>query len=468
VVKKLVSFLYILLDFLFTGGTWIAFVLYRRLIIDGRAFIEIYEWQRQLINAAVIGTYWVIVYALAGLYSDPYRRSRLRELTQVLKFSFLGVFVIFFLIFLDDQAPNYLFFRMTFTFYFLLQFLCITVMRLFFSTIIALRIRKRKIGYPTLLIGSGKVALQIFEDLNNRKRSLGYYFKGYLNIKDLNYNHLFGKIKHLGTTERLEEVIKNRKIEEVIIALEQEESSHIGEIVDICEKNNVFIKVVPNVYDYLLGSVKSSHIMGAPLIEVSPNILSNWESAVKRVFDLGFSITALLCLAPVYATVALAVKLNSPGPIFYRQERVGRNGEPFMIVKFRSMYIDAEKFGPALSKDKDPRITPVGRILRKTRLDELPQFWNVLKGEMSIVGPRPERQFFIDKIVKVAPHYRHLHKVRPGVTSWGQVKYGYAENVEEMVERLKYDILYIENISLLLDIKIILYTVIVMIEGRGK
>ena len=235
-----------------------------------------------------------------------------------------------------------------------------------------------------------------------------------------------------------------------------------------CEKNNVFIKVVPNVYDYLLGSVKSSHIMGAPLIEVSPNILSNWESAVKRAFDLAFSITALICLSPVYATLALAVKLNSPGPVFYRQERVGRNGEPFMIVKFRSMYIDAEKFGPALSKDKDPRITPVGRFLRKTRLDELPQFWNVLKGEMGIVGPRPERQFFIDKIVKVAPHYRHLHKVRPGVTSWGQVKYGYAENVEEMVERLKYDILYIENISLLLDIKIILYTIIVMIEGRGK
>ena len=467
-VKKLVSFLYILLDFLFTGGTWIAFVLYRRLIIDGRAFIEIYEWQQQLINAAVIGTYWTIVYALAGLYGDPYRRSRLRELTQVLKFTFLGVFIIFFFIFLDDQAPNYLFFRMTFTFYFLLQFLCIAVMRLIFSTLVVMQIRKRKIGYPTLLIGSGKVALQIFEDLNNRKRSLGYLFKGYLNINGLNYKDLMGKLKHLGTTENLEEIIKKRKIEEVIIALEQEESSHIGEIVDICEKSNVFIKVVPTVYDYLLGSVKSSHIMGAPLIEVSPNILSNWESAIKRAFDLAFSITALLCLAPVYAIVALAVKLNSPGPIFYRQERIGRNGEPFMIIKFRSMYIDAEKFGPALSKDKDPRITPVGRILRKTRLDELPQFWNVLKGEMSIVGPRPERQFFIDKIVKVAPHYRHLHKVRPGVTSWGQVKYGYAENVEEMVERLKYDILYIENISLLLDIKIILYTIIVMIEGRGK
>lgn len=466
--KRLVGFLYVLLDFLFTGGTWISFVLYRRLIIDGRAFIEVYEWQQQIINAAVIAVYWIIVYTLAGLYGDPYRRSRLRELTQVLKFTFLGVFIIFFFIFLDDQAPNYLFFRMTFTFYFILQFLCIALIRLFVSTLIVIRIRKRKIGYPTLLIGSGKIAWQIFEDLNNRKRSLGYFFKGYLSLKEQNYKQLWGKLKHLGTTENLEEVIKSRKIEEVIIALEQEESAHIGEIVDICEKNNVFIKVVPNVYDYLLGSVKSSHIMGAPLIEVSPNILSDWEIALKRLFDLAFSITALICLSPIYAMVALAVKFNSAGPIFYRQERVGRNGLPFMIVKFRSMYIDAEKFGPALSKDKDPRITPVGRFLRKTRLDELPQFWNVLKGDMSIVGPRPERQFFIDKIVKVAPHYRHLHKVRPGVTSWGQVKYGYAENVEQMVERLKYDILYIENISLLLDIKIILYTIIVMIEGRGK
>ncbi|MCL4142090.1 UNVERIFIED_CONTAM: hypothetical protein GTU68_046685 [Idotea baltica] len=160
--------------------------------------------------------------------------------------------------------------------------------------------------------------------------------------------------------------------------------------------------------------------------------------------------------------------MDSKGPIFYSQERIGKQGQPFKILKFRTMHTDAEKAGPALSSDHDPRITKVGKWLRKLRLDELPQFWNVLIGEMSIVGPRPERQFFIDQIVKIAPHYRHLHKVRPGITSWGQVKYGYASNVTEMVQRLQFDILYLENMSLALDLKIILYTIIVIVEGRGK
>ena len=162
------------------------------------------------------------------------------------------------------------------------------------------------------------------------------------------------------------------------------------------------------------------------------------------------------------------VKLSSSGPVFYRQVRIGKNGHPFNIIKFRSMFVDAEKQGPALSSDHDPRITKWGRFMRKVRLDELPQFWNVLKGDMSIVGPRPERQFFIDQIMKIAPHYRHLHRVRPGLTSLGQVKYGYAETVAQMVERLKFDILYIENMSLAMDFRVLLYTLKIIMEGRGK
>jgi lipopolysaccharide/colanic/teichoic acid biosynthesis glycosyltransferase len=154
--------------------------------------------------------------------------------------------------------------------------------------------------------------------------------------------------------------------------------------------------------------------------------------------------------------------------VFFRQERIGKHGRPFKIVKFRSMYLDAERDGPQLSSTSDPRITPIGRWMRKTRMDELPQFWNVLKGDMSLVGPRPERQHFIDAITEVAPHYTHLHKVRPGITSWGQVKFGYAENVEQMVRRLKYDILYIENMSLAVDLKILAYTVLIILKGDGK
>ena len=193
-----------------------------------------------------------------------------------------------------------------------------------------------------------------------------------------------------------------------------------------------------------------------------------WQAVLKRVIDVGGSALFLVLAWWVYAFTAVMVKLSSPGPVFYRQVRIGRNGLPFNIIKFRSMFTDAEKTGPALSSDYDPRITKWGRFMRKVRLDELPQFWNVIKGDMSIVGPRPERQFFIDQIVKIAPHYRHLHRVRPGLTSLGQVKYGYAETVAQMVERLKFDILYIENMSLAMDFRVLLYTLKIIMEGRGK
>jgi len=214
--------------------------------------------------------------------------------------------------------------------------------------------------------------------------------------------------------------------------------------------------------------VKMSSIFGAPLIEVNPEIMPAWQFSLKRIIDIAVSILALMLLSPLMLVIALLVKVSSPGPVFFRQERVGKNGKPFQIVKFRSMYTDAEKNGPLLSSSTDPRITPIGRWLRRTRMDELPQFWNVLKGDMSLVGPRPERRHFIAEIMKLAPHYRHLHKVRPGITSWGQVKFGYAENVDQMVRRLKYDILYIENMSLAVDLKILAYTVLIILKGDGK
>jgi exopolysaccharide biosynthesis polyprenyl glycosylphosphotransferase len=211
-----------------------------------------------------------------------------------------------------------------------------------------------------------------------------------------------------------------------------------------------------------------SSIFGTPLIEVNPEIMPAWQFSMKRAVDIALSAFALLVLLPVYLIFALLVKFSSPGPIFFSQERIGKYGKPFRIFKFRTMYTDAEANGPQLSSTTDTRITPIGRWLRRTRMDELPQFWNVLKGDMSLVGPRPERQFFIDAIMEVAPHYRHLHKVRPGITSWGQVKFGYAENVDQMVRRLKYDILYIENMSLAVDLKILAYTVLIILKGDGK
>ena len=259
------------------------------------------------------------------------------------------------------------------------------------------------------------------------------------------------------------------EIEEVLIAIERSEQNHIlEEIINDLEALDVLIKVKPNNYDILAGKVKMKSIFEVPLVEIKHELMPLWQIATKRIFDVLIALTAVLLLSPLCLFVVLFIKLDSKGPIFFFQERVGINGKLFNIIKFRSMCVDAEKEGPQLSGDDDARVTRWGRFMRRYRIDELPQFLNVLMGDMSMVGPRPERAHYADQIMERAPYYKHVRKVRPGITSWGMVRHGYASSVDEMIDRLRYDIIYIENLSLFNDLKVLIYTFKIVFQGRGK
>lgn len=279
----------------------------------------------------------------------------------------------------------------------------------------------------------------------------------------------------LGTISDLPQIIRLRSISEIIIVLDPSEHKLLLDIITLCDQvgeeigRPLNLKIIPDLYTIISGQARTTKIEGIPLIELEPEIMPLWEQNMKRLIDITVSLLVLFVLIPLWIAVALAIKITSKGPVFYRQERIGRHGKPFQIIKFRSMRVDAEaQTGPMLAKQNDPRVTPIGAFLRKSRIDEFPQFINVLKGDMSIVGPRPEREYFIKQVVKKAPQFVHLHRVRPGITSLGQVKYGYAGNIDEIIERMKYDILYIENMSLRMDFKIIFYTIYVMLMGRGR
>ncbi|MFA7420467.1 MAG: sugar transferase [Melioribacteraceae bacterium] len=462
--KKIEKILVLLTDFLTINLAWLVFFYIR--VETG--WFELFTQPDVLLPMVVIYFYWLVIFTFVGMYRTWFALSRLDELSTLFKASFVGIFLIFFVILYDDyvrevQSAN----RFYIFFYWGIFFGIVGIGRLVIRSLqrhlLAGGIGRRN----ALIVGFNEKANEVHTSVS-RFKELGLDIVGYVTANESEIGKEFKNIKVIDVVSNLEKVIDRLNITNIIISLGRNDEDIIVDVIERCGDKNIEIKMVPDLYDIISGQAKIAQLYSFPLIDVMPELMPVWEKKLKRVMDILLSLLLLILTAPVTIVTSILLKLDSPGPVFYRQERSGLNGKPFRILKFRTMYTDAEKHtGPVWSTKDDPRITRVGKFVRKVRLDEIPQAYNVLKGDMSFVGPRPERPFFVEKLSKEIPLYKRRLKVRPGITGWAQVKHKYDETIDDVKVKLRYDLFYIENMSLRMDFKIIFKTVFVVFFGKG-
>ncbi len=462
--KSVEKILLLLIDFLMINLAWFVYSYIRlqtgwfNLIIAPEFFIPM----------LVIYFYWLLIFTFVGMYRTWFASSRFDEISTLFKATFFGVFLLFFLIFVDDYMHNVATATRILIFIYWGLFLLFVGSGRIFIRSVQRNLLIKGIGRRNgLIIGYNFRGREVVDSICNAP-ALGIDIRAFVAVRNENIGKDYNGIKVEGTTNHLIELIEKHNAKEIIIALEKEDHDVLVDVISRTEGKNLNLKIVPDLYEILSGQARTSQIYGIPLIDIMPELMPEWEKKLKRLMDISISFLILIVSSPIIILTAIAIKIDSEGPVLFKQERLGQNGKPFNVYKFRSMIKDAEKYtGPVWSQKDDPRVTRMGRFVRRVRIDEIPQMFNVLKGEMSLVGPRPERAFFVEKLSQEIPYYKRRLKVRPGVTGWAQIKHKYDESIEDVKIKLRYDLFYIENMSIRMDFKILLRTVFVVLFGKG-